>query len=364
MYILIPAYMPDAQLLQLVQALKQVRPSWQIVVVDDGSGTDCAPVFSAVAAAGCTVLTHPVNLGKGEALKTGFKHILTLSGENPGRATAAVVTADADGQHEVNDILRVATETRDGDSEIVLGGRSFGADTPLKSRIGNAVARGVFGFATQMRLSDTQTGLRGFKHSTLEWLLQLSGSRYEYEQNQLLYAGRQGYRIKEIPITTVYENNNSGSHFRPVLDSLRVLTPVLLFSSSSLIGFLVDTVTLHICYAAFGILAPSVVLARVVSGVTNFSLNRVIFGKHRQRSELGGQAKRYIALAIALLAANWLLLELLVTLLGLPLLPAKIAVEVVLFLASYAAQRRFVFQNRPASAPAPRSREALSQLQN
>jgi glycosyltransferase involved in cell wall biosynthesis len=73
--VLIPAYKPDERMLTLIEALKAIGFD-RLIVVDDGGGENYAPLFQRAAAAGAEVLTHPVNRGKGAALRTGLKRIL------------------------------------------------------------------------------------------------------------------------------------------------------------------------------------------------------------------------------------------------------------------------------------------------
>ena len=103
-----------------------------------GSGPAFAPVFDAARRRGCVVLTHPVNRGKGAALKTGFAFIAEHA---PGQE---VVCADSDGQHRPDDVLRVAACVRDG-ADLVLGVRGFTGEVPLRSRFGNSLTRVLFG---------------------------------------------------------------------------------------------------------------------------------------------------------------------------------------------------------------------------
>ncbi|MGV1005180.1 MAG: glycosyltransferase, partial [Candidatus Nanopelagicales bacterium] len=102
MLILIPAYEPDHRLLDLLFELRSEHPEHGVVVVDDGSGPDYSPIFARARLLGAHVLAHPVNLGKGAALRTGLHYIHDCD------PTADVVCADSDGQHLVRDILRVA----------------------------------------------------------------------------------------------------------------------------------------------------------------------------------------------------------------------------------------------------------------
>src|SRR5258708_959812 len=101
--VLIPAYRPEGLFRSLIQQLANVNFN-PIIIVDDGSGSDFAAIFAAVAELpGVVVLRHAVNLGKGAALKTGLNYFLLQKND-----LAGVITADADGQHRVDDILAVA----------------------------------------------------------------------------------------------------------------------------------------------------------------------------------------------------------------------------------------------------------------
>jgi putative flippase GtrA len=362
--VLIPAYEPGHRLEPVVAGLFAADPDVEVVVVDDGSGAAFAPTFARAAASGATVLRHDANRGKAAALRTGLDHALAM---HPGDD---VVTADADGQHTVADILRIAEALRADAAThtpaLVLGCRAFSGRVPLRSRAGNAVARGVFRLAAGWALSDTQTGLRGIPSGLIAWVRDQPGERFAFEQNVLLRCRRDGVATREVPIETVYLDGNASSHFRPVVDSLRIMLPLLLFAGSSLLAFGLDTILLLALNALTGMLVPSIVAARVVSASVNFAVNRrVVFragsngspsGRGRmprlagaRSAELPRQAFRYAVLALALLASNVVWLDAL-TRYGLPLVVAKIATEAVLFVTSYGVQRSFVFSAQPDRA--------------
>jgi putative flippase GtrA len=355
--VLIPAYEPDERLARLVADLRASAPGVRVLVVDDGSGPAYRALLDRVRGPGCTVLTYPDNRGKGCALKTGFAY---AERRYPGEP---VVCADSDGQHSVADILRVAAalDAQPADRPAtVLGARAFTGRVPARSVLGNRVTARVFHLATGLRLRDTQTGLRGYPAALLPWLRSVRGERFEYEQNLLLRAAAEGLPVAEVEIATIYLEGNASSHFRPLADSVRVLAPVLLFALSSLSAFAVDTVALLALHAATGSLAASVVGARLLSAGVNFAVNRrVVFGRRGDahargatpRAPLGRAALRYTTLAVLLLGASYLLLSAL-TGLGVGLLPAKVATEVVLFLVSFQVQRRFVFVSPHPRAPA------------
>ena len=103
MIVLIPAYEPDSNLTRLVDEL-QDRTDYTIVIVDDGSSIKCRTLFSDLESR-CKVLHHSENKGKGAAIKTGLNYIKNHLPHDDG-----IITADADGQHLVSDIIRVSEE--------------------------------------------------------------------------------------------------------------------------------------------------------------------------------------------------------------------------------------------------------------
>jgi putative flippase GtrA len=336
--VLVPAYEPDGRLLALLDALRATAPEAHLLVVDDGSGDDFAPVFDAARRRGCTVLTHPVNRGKGAALKTGFRFVVEHA---PG---ADVVCADSDGQHRPDDVLRVAAHVRDG-ADLVLGVRGFTGAVPLRSRFGNALTRALFRLATGRDVRDTQTGLRGYATGLLPWLLTVPGERFEYEVNALLQAVRRGLPLDQVDIATIYLEGNASSHFRPVLDSARVYAPLLTFLLSSVAALGLDTGALVVLHGLVGGLLLPLLGARLLSSSVNFAVNRRLVFAAPGARPLRAAAARYAGLAVVLFAAGYLLLAAF-TALGVGLLPAKLLTEVLLVTASYQVQRRAVFVHR------------------
>lgn len=337
MTILIPAYEPDKRLLELIVQLQEYQLG-PIVLVDDGSGPAYRGIFDMAEAFGCTVLTHEANLGKGRALKTGFRYIQEsgLSGY--------VVCADSDGQHLPHDIKRIVevlqNQTTPG---IVLGSRRFSGTIPLRSRFGNSVTRAVFSLTTGTKIYDTQTGLRGFSFPMLDWLCQIPGERFEYEMNMLLTAHREGYTLIEEYIDTVYLEDNKSSHFRPLVDSFRIYLPILMFSTSSLLSALLDFTLLFLFQSLSHNLFLSVAAARLCSSIFNYSMNWKYVFTGGKASRLQESLPKYFALVILVLLFNYGLLYFYNEKLIIPLVAAKLLTEVSIFLFSYWAQRRFVY---------------------
>ncbi|MFD5599414.1 GtrA family protein [Leucobacter sp. NPDC058333] len=354
MIILIPAYEPSTRLVSLVRELRCAdtgEPPADIWVIDDGSGPAFDRVFEDVAEVGAQVTRFDTNRGKGATLKAGFA---AAQREQPG---SPVVTADADGQHTVADILRVVEGTarsvaNTGETApLLLGCRGFDGDVPVRSRFGNAVSRWLFRAVAGWPLSDTQTGLRGVPAAMLPWLAEVPGERFEYEQIVLLRLRGAGFTAREIPIDTVYLDDNGSSHFRPVLDSLRVMLPVLLFALSSLSAFVIDTIALVILQALTGALVPSIIAARVLSAGMNFAVNRRLVFARTGGAELRRQVVQYVGLAAVLLASNIVWMSFL-TEHGVPLWLAKVVTEGVLFILSYRVQRAAIFRAPSAEVSA------------
>lgn len=348
MIVLIPSYQPNHQLVRLIEDLD---PSWPVVIVDDGSGPAYTPFFTEAQLHGATVIRLPRNRGKGSALKTGFRYIREHFPDEP------VVCADSDGQHRPADIAKVAAKVAESDTAMVLGVREFTGKVPLRSKLGNSVTAKLFGLATGTALSDTQTGLRGYPPQLLGWLDTVSGDRFEYELNLLLQAASAGYSIEQVGIETVYLNENESSHFRPIRDSARIYAPLLKFSASSAAAAVIDFGGLFLLHALTGNLLFSVVGARVVSSGINFLANRnFVF---ESRSSMWASAKKYFALVLVILVANYALMAAL-THIGVGLVVAKCVTEAALFLGSFVAQRKFVFADKHAKESKSELRETVA----
>ena len=247
--------------------------------------------------------------------------------------------------------VRTETAAAAGQRSIILGVRTKpdpnageeGTKVPLRSKIGNSATVGFFALATGARVADTQTGLRGFTPQILDWLLQIPGDKYEYEFSMLLRATRADVDLVQVPIVKVYEPGNPTSHFRPLQDSALIYAPLLAFLASSfLTGFLVDAIALFVLVGMGAPLLAAVVGARIISALTNFTVNRMLMHDGGTRPSASASLVRYTVLAVGILAANAALMEAL-TGLGASLLVAKILTELILIPISFAVQRRWVF---------------------
>lgn len=350
--LIIPSLNPDEKLPATVKSAVAEGID-DIILVDDGSKPELRRIFAELETLPeVTLLTHEKNRGKGAALKTAFAYFMENRPDRDG-----VVTADGDGQHKIEDIVACGLDMMKNSCRISLGCRDFSLENvPPKSRFGNKMTSGIFRLLCGMKLSDTQTGLRAVPRKYLPAIMEAEGTRYEYETNMLLLMNRRHIPYSEVPISTVYIDDNSASHFRPIRDSLRVYGLILKYIASSAVSTLVDIVTFYL----IGLLTFTgtvvidtfiyTVCARVVSSTVNFAVNRhIVFSSHEK---MGRTLRRYICLAASVMLASWLLLS---CILSLPIFDGiisfyrtciKLVVDTVLFFFSFRIQQKWVFADK------------------
>ncbi len=321
-------------------------------MVDDGSRQECQVFFENIEKKdGCTVIHHKVNRGKGRALKTAFEYYLHNfdTGYYKG-----VVTADADGQHSTEDIYRAA-ECLCGygqEDVLVLGTRNFNEEqVPFKSRKGNKITRRIFQLLYGKHIQDTQTGLRAISNKFINRCVSLDGERFEYEINMLIAAVCRKVNIVEVPIQTVYFEDNRETHFDPIKDSIKIykvmFASFFVFVCSGLVSMLVDqglfAVLQKLCLSSI----PKVVsipiatlFARIGSSYLNYSINkRIVFNAKEKRAIV-----RYYILCIIQMFTSAMCVYLLYTISRFDTSLLKILVDTVLFFGSYCIQRMWVFK--------------------
>ena len=143
-----------------------------------------------------------------------------------------IVTMDADGQHEITDALKLLEYVSRHDDVLALGKRCWDKTMPIRSRIGNTITRFVFNNKTGLKIYDTQTGLRSFSYKLIDYMLKCDGNRYEYEMNVLLNLKNNNIKYYEMPIKTIYINNNKTSHFNGIVDSYRIYKEIVKYKKT------------------------------------------------------------------------------------------------------------------------------------
>ena len=257
--------------------------------------------------------------------------------------------------------------------EVLLGSRDFSRNNPNvppKSRFGNRLTSFVFRLLYGHWLPDTQTGLRAFDRGLIDFMLSVTGDRFEYEMNMLIQCSAQKIPMRPITIETIYHEENKGTHFHPIRDSWRIykllLGSFLRYSASSILSFLIDYLVLYILmFAVFKDRADITILgvpfsfralvatpiARLCSAPVNFLLNRqFVF----QAGQSKGAAGRYCALAVASLAITTFVFGFLdhyVTMEWLHI-PLKIVIDVAMYIINYRIQKAWVFPRKRRDVPA------------
>lgn len=342
--ILIPAYEPEETLVDLLREIKTL--GYEAVVVDDGSGKAyedrmlrCAPLAH--------LLTHEVNRGKGRALKTGMAYIRSHYHGDYG-----IVTMDADGQHTISDMQKICAQADKHAGVLILGTRYLTGKVPPRSRLGNSLTRWVYRMTTGVSIYDTQTGLRAFDSRLVSEFMDIPGERYEYEMKVLLECAKRHIPMVEVPIETVYINDNASSHFNVLRDSFHIYKEIFRFCATSIAGFCVD----YLFYSIFGFLlsgsgtaglAAANVCARLISGSFNYAVNKCYVFKSEKNT--AKTAVQYVALAAGILVGNTALLGFMTGKLGINKYAAKLFVEIFFFFISWTVQKFVIFRKKDGS---------------
>jgi len=188
----------------------------EVLVVDDGS-TD--GTGDAARGAGADVVAHAANRGKGAALVTAFRTLF-------GRGCDAVVTVDADGQHLPEEIPRLLEAARGG-ADLVLGTRDhLFAEMVAARRVANRLSSWAISWAAGQRLSDVQTGFRLYTRRVVE-ATGFPETRFDAESAVVVRASRRGFRIVTVPVRLGFADGRTTSHYRPLVDSLRIARSVM-----------------------------------------------------------------------------------------------------------------------------------------
>jgi glycosyltransferase involved in cell wall biosynthesis len=316
-------------------------------VVDDGSKAECQEIFTEVSGMdNVTLCRHPVNMGKGAALKTGLLHIF-----NHFPQCTTVITADADGQHTPADIARLSKAAGSEPEKLYLGVRAFDKDVPLRSLIGNKLTAFFMRVLLGMKISDTQTGLRAIPRSFISDLLQIPYNRYEFELEMLLACKRNGRGVAEMTIATVYIDNNASSHFNPLRDSFKIYVVLFRYVLVSLVTALTDYLIYvpalylaarYLPYRAAATTAIAVTVGRIAGAAVQYTLVRkvVFYSKTSVISTL----PKFIFLVICSGCASYLIMHAINSSVHWNFYFAKLAAELVIYLANFLIQRDFIFQ--------------------
>jgi len=206
--IIIPAYNEESNIEKLLTKIEHFGKE-NIIVVDDGS---CDRTTSIVKRFGVILLKHDVNRGKGMAHRTAFDFAVNHGYDG-------VITLDADGQHNPHEISNFLENTDSAD--ILVGTRDMKlANMPVDRYLTNKVTSLVVSLIASQKVYDSQSGYRYISTEVLK-RVPLVTRRFQTESEILIKAGRMGFKIGKVPISTIYKKEKS--YINPFVDTCRFI---------------------------------------------------------------------------------------------------------------------------------------------
>jgi glycosyltransferase involved in cell wall biosynthesis len=216
---IIPAYSEGRFIADVVRRVMQHVQT--VLVVDDGSPDGTA---TEAEKAGAKVIRHPINLGKGAALKTGLEYATTAGAEY-------FLFLDGDGQHDPADIPGFLDAVNGSGFDLVVGNRMRNLESmPLIRRWTNQFMSWQIGRICKIPIPDSQCGFRLAKKTLLP-VLMVPSNRFEFETESIILAARRGFRLGFVPIRTIYTDQNS--KIRPLEDTMRYLRLIRKYRNAS-----------------------------------------------------------------------------------------------------------------------------------
>jgi glycosyltransferase involved in cell wall biosynthesis len=207
---LIPAYNEATRLAPVVTGTLSQLP---VLVVDDGSTDNTAAVADS---AGAAVLPQIPNQGKGAALRAGFQRAID-------EGYGAVLTLDADGQHDPAEIPNFLQAYRADRADLIIGSRDFD-QMPWVRRLANSLGRRAFSWALGQYVPDNQSGYRLISRRLMKAMLASGEQGFEFEVEMIVVCMQQGFKLDWVPIRTIYAGE--GSHINPLQHTLNFLRVV------------------------------------------------------------------------------------------------------------------------------------------
>ncbi|KAF2328342.1 DUF2062 domain-containing protein [Flavobacterium nitrogenifigens] len=208
--VIVPTYNNQKTLKKVLDSILDFTTN--VIIVNDGSTDSTSEILKSYSQ--LTQIHHPKNLGKGRALRNGFRKALELDFEY-------AITIDSDGQHFAADIPVFLEAIQDEPNALLIGSRNMTQENvPKKSSFGNKFSNFWFKFETGIKLDDTQSGFRLYPLRLLP--KRFYTNKFEFEIEVIVRAAWKGIVVKNIPIQVLYDPAERVSHFRPFQDFTRI----------------------------------------------------------------------------------------------------------------------------------------------
>jgi glycosyltransferase involved in cell wall biosynthesis len=208
--VIVPTYNNQKTLQKVLDAVLQYTQN--VIIVNDGSTDETGEILKQYSK--CTQIHHPKNLGKGRALRNGFRKAIELKFEY-------AISIDSDGQHFASDIPDFIADIQKEPNSLLIGSRNMTQENvPKKSSFGNKFSNFWFKFETGITLDDTQSGFRLYPLQLIP--KQFYTNKFEFEIEVIVRSAWNGIPVKNIPIQILYDPAERVSHFRPFRDFTRI----------------------------------------------------------------------------------------------------------------------------------------------
>ena len=329
--IIIPAYNPPTKLFDIL--LEKLDGAFKnILVVNDGSDEKYDKYFKDLERK-CHVLRHEYNMGKGSAIKTAYSYAIDNY-----KDIKAYVVIDCDNQHDIEDMINCCKKAIEHPDSLVIGVRDFTLDNvPFKSKFGNIITRNMFKWLFNKTITDTQTGLRAITPAVAKKLLNVPGDRFNYELKCLMTCCEEKIPIIEVPIKTIYIENNKESRFNPVNDSILIYKEFIAYylkiSIPYIISLIVFLTTFYILNLSDDLNA--LILTNSISGIMNIIFNILVNYKNIYIHNNIGNNVVYILKKIIKYFIASFIIYILYNLLNINLLLSKLLVDIILTIIIY-----------------------------
>lgn len=337
--VIISLYYENRATIKLCNELYQLGAD-NIVVVNDGCKLSDG-FTTELTSMGCHIVNLQINNGKGASIRSGIRfahdNLYNIKG---------YITVDADGQHKAEDVMKIGRAMDLRPNCLVLGKRDLKkSKAPVKTKFGNKISALYFKVITGVGCKDTQTGLRGIPASLYELAIDTKGERFDYEMNFLTRCADRKVPFYNLNIIADYSNIEK-SNYRIIKDTYLIYRTPLKFATASVGCTAIDL----ILFTLFTYLLPSsfvwnvalaTVLARFVSGIINFLINRKMIFKNDANARR--QLIRYIVLFVCIMCASTVIVSLL-SFLPVQVTVIKAVVDLMLWTVNYTVQRKWVFK--------------------
>lgn len=208
--VIVPSYNNHKTLKKVLDSILDFTQN--IIIVNDGSTDETSEILKQYSQ--FTQIHHPKNLGKGRALRNGFRKAIEMNFEY-------AITIDSDGQHFASDIPVFISAIQNEPNSLLIGSRNMTQENvPKKSSFGNKFSNFWFKFETGIELQDTQSGFRLYPLKLIP--KRFYTNKFEFEIEVIVRSAWKGIVVKNIPIQVLYDPAERVSHFRPFRDFTRI----------------------------------------------------------------------------------------------------------------------------------------------